>query len=532
MSVTAALYARVSTAHQEEEATIDSQVAAIESYIQQRGYALPVAYYFLDKAVSGARLERPALDRLRHLASDGAFSVVVCYSPDRLSRTYPHQWVVVDELQRQGVRVEFVNQPDLGDHPQAQLLLGMQGLFAEYERIMIKERLRLGRLYKLRTGQLMHNAPPYGYRYVPSRETDGSQWVVQEAEAAAVRQIFAWYTGEERLTIWQITERLNQAYRHALRRAQTWQYSIVHKILKRTAYIGCTYFNRERLRPETLGTARTTGRGKRRVAQMEPRPEAEWIAVAVPPLVERAVWERAQECLRMNQTFASRNNHHHFYLLRGLLVCGTCGHTLQGRTQNDRVYYYCEHGGKAYAPTVTRHRRHVAGRILEPLVWEAIADLLKQPERIAQVWEAEAAQAQTTPDEVGRLQARQRKLEQQWLRLLDAFQEGLLDKGELGHRKQRLDQERQTLTAQIEQLQRQQAQEAAKTQIIEQFAVFCAQAQTALRNPTPEVKQEVLRLLVQSIVVEDEAITIKHIIPTDDNCRLLPRGIMQKPPYS
>src|SRR5437764_8384864 len=130
---------------------------------------------------------------------------------------------------------------------------------------MIKERLRLGRLYKLRTGQLMHNAPPYGYRYVPRGEGGGSQWVVQEAEAAAVRQIFAWYTGEERLTIWQITERLNQAYPHALRRAKIWQYSTVHKILKRTAYIGCTYFNRERIRPETIGTARMTGRGKRQV---------------------------------------------------------------------------------------------------------------------------------------------------------------------------------------------------------------------------------------------------------------------------
>jgi site-specific DNA recombinase len=272
---------------------------------------------------------------------------------------------------------------------------------------------------------------------------------------------------------------------------------------------------------------RTTGRGKRRVAQMEARPPAEWIEVAVPPLIEAAVWERAQEFLHMNQTFASRNHHHHFYLLRGLLVCGTCGHTLQGRTQNGRVYYHCEHGGKERYPTVAPHRRHLAGHILEPLVWDAIVELLHQPDRIAQVWEAEAAQAQTTPDELGRLQARQRKLEQQWLRLLDAFQEGLLDKAELAQRKQRLDQERQSLTERISQMQRHQAQQAAKTQILDQFAAFCAHAQTALQHPTPEVKQEVLRLLVQCIVVEEDAITIKHIIPTDDNCRLLPRG---KPP--
>ena len=228
MIVTAALYARVSTPKQEEEATIDSQIAAIERYIRNNSYELPPDYYFLDKAVSGARLDRPALDQLRHLAADRAFSVMVCYSPDRLSRSYPHQWVVMDELQRNGVRVEFVNQPELGDNPQAQLLLGVQGLFAEYERAMIKERLRLGRLYKMRTGQLMHNAAPYGYRYIPRNESGGgSYWVVAEREAEAVRQIYAWYTGAEKLTIWAITKRLDHTFPHALRQARKWQYSTV-----------------------------------------------------------------------------------------------------------------------------------------------------------------------------------------------------------------------------------------------------------------------------------------------------------------
>jgi site-specific DNA recombinase len=65
--------------------------------MEKQGYDLLPAFYFLDKAVSGARLDRPGLDRLRHLASDGAFSVMVCYSPDRLARNYAHQWVVLDE---------------------------------------------------------------------------------------------------------------------------------------------------------------------------------------------------------------------------------------------------------------------------------------------------------------------------------------------------------------------------------------------------------------------------------------------------
>lgn len=54
------------------------------------------------------------------------------------------------------------------------------------------------------------------------------------------------------------------------------------------------------------------------------------------------------------------------------------------------------------------------------------------------------------------------------------------------------------------------------------FVAFCQQIEAALDNPTPEAQQEVVRLLVDHIVVEDEAIVIKHIIPTDDDCRLLP----------
>ncbi len=528
MSIIAALYARVSTPTQEEEATIDSQVAAIEDYLQKKGYELPNEFYFLDKAVSGARLERPALDQLRHLAAERAFAVLVCYSPDRLARNYPHQWVVMDELQRQGVKVEFVNQPSLGDNPQAQLLLGVQGLFAEYERAMIKERLRLGRLYKIKTGQMMHNTPPYGYHYISVKEAGGGQWIINEREAGVIRLIFEWYTGSNKWTISRIVDELNQAYTHVLRRAARWQFSLVHSILTQSAYIGRAFYNRKRIMPETLGMPRQTGRGKRKAAQFEWRPEEEWIELTVPALIETVVWERAQEQLKMNQKFSPRNNKRNFYLLRGLVICGICGYTLQGRTQNGRVYYACHGNHKSRHPDVPKHTCHIAGHILEPMVWQAIADLLQNPEQIAIAWEAEASEGDTTPDELGRLQARQRKLEQQWIRLLDAFQDSLLDKDELSKRKKRLDEERQNLVTRIEQIQQRQEQHSAKAEIMAHFAAFCAHAQKALENPTPEVKQEVLRLLVESVVIEDETVTIKHIIPTDEKCRLLSRDLYAK----
>ena len=160
--ISASLYARVSTARQEQEATIESQLAALDNYAHRQGYQIAPEHRFIDQAVSGYRLDRPALDRLRDLASESLFEVVLCLAPDRLARRYIYQRLLLDELSRAEVTVIFVSQPDLADNPQAELLLGIQGLFAEYERTVIAERMRRGKLHRIKTGQLMPSQAPYG----------------------------------------------------------------------------------------------------------------------------------------------------------------------------------------------------------------------------------------------------------------------------------------------------------------------------------------------------------------------------------
>lgn len=518
----AALYARVSTLQQEQEATIESQVAAIEQYAQGQGYQLQPEFTFLDQGVSGAKLARPALDRLRDLATEGAFSAVLCLSPDRLARQYAHQWVLLDELRRVGVQVVFINQPDAKDDPQGQLFLGIQGLFSEYERAMITERLRRGKLYRIRQGQLLHPNPPYGYRYIPISEPNGGQWVINEVEAGVVRQIFECYTGSEELTITQIVDRLRKLGAAAPPRGKRWAYSTVQAILKQPAYTGQTHYNRTVTRHEVVGQARKWGRGYRQTPIHAPRPPEEWIAVNVPLVLPQTIWEQAQERLTMNQKFAPRNNKRHFYLLRGLLVCHVCGRTLTGRNSNGRVSYYCTNRGKNRNPEVSPHPCSVSGEIVETLVWEAVADLLRNPTLLADAWRNETQPEDTSPDEVSRLETRQRALDKQWTRLLDAFQDGLIDKTELTQRKTRFDAERENLTQRSHHLARQNRRQQAKSQMLDDFATFCQKMLSSLTNPTPEVKQEVIRLLIDHIVVEDDAIVIKHIIPTDDDCRLLP----------
>ncbi len=106
----AALYARVSTRRQEQEATIESQLDRLTNYARQQAYELPAELQFSDQAVSGKQLARPGLDRLRDAAAAGAFSTLLCLSPDRLARNLGAQQVVLDELRRADVTVIFLDQ--------------------------------------------------------------------------------------------------------------------------------------------------------------------------------------------------------------------------------------------------------------------------------------------------------------------------------------------------------------------------------------------------------------------------------------
>ena len=104
-----AIYARVSTEAQEARGTIGSQLEVLRARVATEGQELCAE--FCDDGYSGARLDRPGLDALRDAADAGLVEAVWCLSPDRLARAYAYQVVVLDELERLGVRVLFVDTP-------------------------------------------------------------------------------------------------------------------------------------------------------------------------------------------------------------------------------------------------------------------------------------------------------------------------------------------------------------------------------------------------------------------------------------
>jgi site-specific DNA recombinase len=188
-----AIYARVSTTRQAQTQKTDQQLERLKAYAKQRGWTLEEDQLYLDEGYSGATLNRPGLDALRDAAAMAEFEVILITAPDRLARKYVHQVLLIEELQQRGCRVEFVERP-MSQDPNDQLLLQIRGAVAEYERTLIAERMRRGRLAKLRSGQLLPWVRvPFGYRTDPDRPRDPAGLRIEEYEAAIVRQMFAWY---------------------------------------------------------------------------------------------------------------------------------------------------------------------------------------------------------------------------------------------------------------------------------------------------------------------------------------------------
>lgn len=501
-----ALYARVSSRHQMQEATIESQVAKLLTYAQTQGYEIAQEHRFLDQAVSGKRVSRPGLDRLRDAASAGEVQRVLCLSPDRLARSLGLQQVFLAELQQWGVEVVFLTQPKAQASPQTEFLLNIQGAVAEYERAVISDRMWRGKLYRLSQGQSVPSHPPYGYRYRSRNSHIPSAWVVDSAAAAVVQQVFLWYA-ENRWTVSQIADRLNEQ-RTPGPEGKGWNPGTVHRLLCQSAYRGVAYYNRYQYAEETMGLPRRQGRGRLLYPRPEQRPEEEWIAIAVPAIVELPLWEAVQEQLKLNTRFAKRHSQRP-YLLRSLLVCGVCGHTLQGRNQRGKVSYFCPYGGKKRPPNVPPHTCVVHAETVEPVLWSALADLLRDPQRIQLAWEATA----TTDAEVRTQQDRLAALRQQSERLVDAYQSGVIALTELGERRQPLQREIQALERRLAQMT-----QAAACPL--DLAEFTRRIAHVLQAPDLATQQEVIRLLIERIVVTDDALTVEHVVPTVNNSRL------------
>jgi site-specific DNA recombinase len=259
---------------------------------QQGGRRLP-DYEFLDEGIRGARLDRPALDRLRDGAQRGDFDAVGVLAPDRLARDDAHHWFLSEECTTLHMQLLFLHNP-FGDTPQGTRLPHRQGMIAEDERAQMRERTRRGRLEKARRGAYRPWAYRcYGYRDRPKRHGCAPHVVIEPVEADMVRRIYRLLV-EAHLRCRQMTTRLNTSHTPPPSgHNQVWQPATVRTLLTNRVYAGQARDNdRQLVVPRSRQTAEvhlhslTTGRRY--------RPETAWVWSDAPAMISDALVAKAQ----------------------------------------------------------------------------------------------------------------------------------------------------------------------------------------------------------------------------------------------
>jgi site-specific DNA recombinase len=513
------LYARVSSQRQADELTIQSQVAALRQRIGQEGLVLDEALCFLDEGYSGATLQRPALERLRDVAYFGGIDRLYVHSPDRLARKYAYQFLLLEELKKHDVEVVFLNHDSQNQSPEGDLLLQMQGMIAEYERAKILERTRRGRRFAARRGKVSAIAhAPYGYRYVSKHQGDGeARYEIVLDEARLVKQIFTW-VGVEGLSLGKVVERLGQRGVPTATGKRRWDRSTVHGMLMQPAYTGTAKYPKTRLGPRKAGRRPKRGDPPIPRQQKVARPTSpdEQDSIPVPPIVSQELFDAVAERLEENRRRYREQKKGAEFLLGGLLVCHRCGSAYCGRrsrganTSHRYVYYRClgtdkyRHGGEAICAN-----KSVSGKGLEESVWTDVCSLLKEPGRLRREFERRLQRPPGKEFDTTHLEKSISQLKRRMGRLIDAYENGWLDKSDFEPRirrvKERLAREEQALVQHQRELSRDELR-----LLIGQFRSFAEQIANGLEQADFATRRKLLRLLIQRIEVDEDEVRIVY----------------------
>jgi len=518
----AAIYARVSSEQQREENTIASQTASLIEFAQSHDLEVPNEWVFEDEGYSGATLERPGLERVRDLAAEGQIQVVLAYSPDRLSRKYAYQILLLEELARQGVETLFVKAPQ-GASAEDQLLLQFQGMIAEYERAQILERSRRGKRHRAQAGEVsVMSGAPYGYRYIRKTDEAPAAYTVFEAEARVVRRVYEMYTMEG-LSIGEITRRINAEGIPTRKASARWERSTVWAVLRNSAYRGVACFGKTRIsaRTRVMRPQRRRGVTTPNMTAGHERPREEWIEIPVPALVTEESFARAQELLHENK-IRSRRRTIAPSVVQGLVSCAKCGYAFSRtstQTSARKIHYYkCigSDGWRKLGGPVCDNGGFVRQELLDQIVWAEVIRLLEEPALIQQELDRRLLAARSSDPTRKREQSLQRELTHVGKgieRLLNAYQEGLLLIEQLRERMPVLRQRQHTLRAELQAIADQTNDRAAFLRLAETLTAFLTRLRSAAATLSVIERQRIVRLLVKEVLVGEDIITIRHSIP-------------------
>lgn len=505
-----AAYCRVSTERQEVQQTILVQKSVIEEWASDND-ALIVEWY-LDDGWSGYILNRPELDRLRDDVGKGLWEAVVFVDRDRLARKLSFQELIIDELTEKQIEVILLNEA-LADNPEGRIMQQIKGVFAEYERAKITERMRRGKITKAKAGKMVGHNAPYGYRYVSKVGNDECHFVIYEPEAEVVRMIFGWVANEGYSIRKVVRELYTRGISPAKGQSDRWVKSVVERLLKRTDYYGVSYFNKSisviPKNPLNKSEYKRVKKSSRREKARE-----EWYAIEVPAIIEKSLFDRVQERLQSNKVYNPRNKIYP-YLLSGKVYC-KCGHKRVGDGVNGHHYYRSAERIYTFPKPITGTCKcqGVNAEVLDNVVWNKIYSLMTQPGLLKPFMDDfNKYQLKTakTKDALDRLRKALNTLDDEENRYVKAFGSKMIEFSTFQKFMKEVKDKKTLIKEQFNDLENvaiDQIANLGKDSIRVDDVVF------SLKYSDTTEKQEIMRKLVASVIVgERSTALVKGVIP-------------------
>lgn len=509
-------YIRVSSSGQAEEGRsgLPRQLEHIAEKARQEGLKIPWERLYCDDH-SGFEFEnRRGLNALLQATEmrSNPTKLVIEY-PDRMSRQHTwHYGYIREQFQKRGA--EFVYWQ--GYH--SEIERSVVGAVSEQGMKDALARMQYGTLEKARSGRITAKSPAYGYKLVDGKGRDRtdpqSQWrgdthyAIVEDEAEVVRLVYhrLAYEGD---TLLQIANDFNEMQVAPPKNSSHWEQTLLSYIVKNPTYKGeytCHRWVHKKVWSE---------RSQRMVTKKMQRPRDAWIIVPVPAIVSPETWELAQKMLKRNRSLCTRNAHYDFLLLH-LLVCDECKRAYTAYTKTVKkkdkvrlsVCYRCV--GKNYQVKVVRERLNctqsqISARVLDPVVWQVMVNVLTEPEMLTKAMEEYYAQLG-----LGQIKSQIAFLEEQICqrqredeKLYQAYQKGVYSIEELGEFRKVIIDALSVLETEKNKLA---TQLISEQEFEERKKMVCdlsktVRSQLGFADVPFEIKRRVVRLLVKQIVL-------------------------------
>jgi site-specific DNA recombinase len=487
---------------------------AIEEKAKAEGHTIVKVYK--DDGWSGTILKRPDLDLLRIDARKGMWEGILVYDPDRVARRYSFQELVMDELQDLGIKVLFVTTPPVKDDTD-RLLYGVKGLFAEYERTRITERFRLGKLRNAKEGHLVTSRAPYGYRYILKHEKEHGHYEVNEVQASVVRMLFEWL-GTEGLTMRQIIKRLFELGINPPNNInRSWKTSTLGRLLRNETYIGRAYFNRTiatvPIKPKKTDEYKRIKKSSRRWKDRE-----EWIGIECPAIVDKELFQKAQEQLRVNYQLSIRNKKNK-YLLAEKIYC-TCGHSRTGAAamHGKHLYYRCSDAVIQFPMVRKCFIKGVDARVADNLVWDGFVKLATTPNVLESYLEDYINQSgpggnSAGVEEINVLEGEKSKVELEEKRYLKAFGGGFVSYEAFEASMKEINSKKELIEKQITNARKLTDRVVYEKPNEEEIKEFCEVTRKEMYAADFEKKRAILVKFIDKIVTDQEYMNVSGYVP-------------------